>query len=77
MEPIKPSAKRVALLQYILFTILCTVCYLAMQVLEFYNKLGKQMDLSRQCISLKTGLYVIVGRDVKYLYLGGEAKGVP
>ncbi len=47
-----------------------------MQVLEYYNKLGKQMDLSRQCISFKAGLHVIVGRDVKYLYLGGGGAGV-
>ncbi len=66
MEPIKPSTKRVALLQYIFFTILCTVCYLA-----------KRMDLSRQCISLKAGLLVIEGRDVKGGGGGGGAKGVP
>ncbi len=33
------------------------------------------MDLFRQCISLKAGLHVIVGRDVKYLYRGGGGAG--
>jgi hypothetical protein len=76
LEPIKTSAKRVALWQYIFFTILCTVCFLpgnaSARILE-------QTGRTNVSLSTKAGLHVIVGRDVKYLYLwgggGGEQKG--